>query len=100
VAKAGGSIYSEWVRWLVIIAPGPIDESGSQRLIANLPPDARPVFTGVDLTQLSTVQLTVEASLDAEARALGLEIFNDAAEAAALSLQPRIQSVVKARAGR
>jgi hypothetical protein len=84
------------MKWTVIIAPGPVDESGSQRLISNLPPETMPVFMGVDVLQLSTVQLRVEASSDAEARALGLELFDNAAISAGLSLRPSVRSVAKA----
>jgi hypothetical protein len=83
------------MKWTVIIAPGPVDESGSRLLVSNLPPETRPVFMGGDVMQLSTVQLKVEASTEAAAAALGLEIFNEAASSAGLSLQPKVRSVVK-----
>jgi hypothetical protein len=50
--------------------------------------------------RLALVNVRAEASSDAEAAVLGLEIFNKAATTAGLSLQPEVRRVEEAAKGR
>jgi hypothetical protein len=80
------------MKWTVIVDPGPVDHLGSRLLISNLPPGKAALVMGPDGM---TFQVPVEASSEAEATALGLEIFKEAATSAGLSLQPKVRHVVK-----
>jgi hypothetical protein len=88
------------MKWIVTIAVGPIAQSAVDTLISNLPPETRPIFVGYEEMRLALVNVRTEASSDAEAATLGLEIFNKAATTAGLSLQPEVRRVEEAAKGR